>query len=164
MFGIKKNNNYKTMSTISILDKDSSFSGTINSISSVELSGKFEGDLISNKFTIKEGGAFKGNAKCLESVFINNGKFEGELISKNIKLEKGAKVFGDLFYCNLEVEQNAEIHGNLKRITDEEFKAKIEVFFKKQTDKKDSKEELIKTDLHQKDQHNKKIEKDLKVK
>jgi len=95
----------------SIIGSDVSIKGDVTTLGEIQLDGKVEGDLHSSSLTIGEQGSVQGIITAEEVVV--KGSVTGQIKGRNIRLEKTAKVKGDLFHETLSVEAGAFIEGNL---------------------------------------------------
>lgn len=119
----KKSNNkdttvkdYKAMKTPansvpSIISSDVVIKGNVTTSGEIQLDGTIEGDVKSNSLTIGENGTVKG--KVTANDVIVKGSVNGSINGRNIRLEKTAKISGDLCHQTLSIESGAYIEGNL---------------------------------------------------
>ena len=101
----------RTVNTI--VGEKSSFKGSLNVQNSVEIRGKFEGNIKTKEdILIRKSGRVKtnirarnilvegfldGNIEATSSVVINNeAQVKGDIRSPNLKIEQGAKTFGKI--------------------------------------------------------------------
>lgn len=95
----------------SIIGSDVSIKGNITTPGEIQLDGTVEGDIQSASLTVGEHGSVQGIVTAEEVVI--KGSVSGQIKGRNIRLEKTAKVKGDLFHETLSVEAGAFIEGNL---------------------------------------------------
>jgi len=102
---------YPANSAPSIIGSDVTIKGNITTPGEIQLDGSVEGDIHSASLTIGEHGSVQGVVTAQEVVI--KGTVSGQIKGRNIRLEKTAKVKGDLFHETLSVEAGAFIEGNL---------------------------------------------------
>jgi cytoskeletal protein CcmA (bactofilin family) len=109
-------NTIKSIKSItSVLSKDMSMEGKINSGSSVEIEGKFKGDINGKRVCIRGGAEVEG--LILAQFLSIEGKFNGEIKSNSINIAKTANITSsNIEYITLSVEDGASIDGNFKKI------------------------------------------------
>lgn len=95
----------------SIIGSDVTIKGDITTLGEIQLDGSVEGDVRSASLTIGEHGSVQGVVTAEEVVI--KGAVKGQIKGRNIRLEKTAKVNGDLFHETLSVEAGAFIEGSL---------------------------------------------------
>ena len=95
----------------SIIGSDVTIKGDITTLGEIQLDGTVEGDVRSSSLTIGEMGAVQGVVTAEEVIV--KGTVNGQINGRNIRLEKTAKVKGDLFHETLSVEAGAFIEGKL---------------------------------------------------
>ncbi len=95
----------------SIIGSDVTIKGNITTVGEIQLDGAVEGDVRSSSLTIGEHGSVQGVVTAEEVVV--KGQIKGQIKGRNIRLEKTAKVNGDLFHETLSVEAGAFIEGSL---------------------------------------------------
>ncbi len=100
----------------SIISKDLSIKGNLNSEGLLEIEGKIDGDINGNIITLRETSSVNGNitAKILNI----KGKFTGIIKSERINISGKADIKGTLEYISLCVEDGATIEGDLKRVSE----------------------------------------------
>ncbi len=104
-----------TNSVPSIISSDVTITGNITTLGEMQLDGTIEGDVRCASLTIGEQGAVKGVVTA-DKVTVK-GTVKGQINGRNIRLEKSAKVTGDLFHETLSVEAGAFIEGKLTHKT-----------------------------------------------
>lgn len=95
----------------SIIGSDVTIKGNVTTVGEIQLDGTVEGDIRSASLTIGEHGSVQGVVTAEE--IIVKGAVTGQIKGRNIRIEKTAKVKGDLFHETLSVEAGAFIEGNL---------------------------------------------------
>lgn len=95
----------------SIISSDVVIKGNISTSGEIQLDGTVEGDVKSNSVTIGENGTVKG--KVMADDVVVKGTVKGSITGRNIRLEKSAKLTGDLCHQTLSIEAGAYIEGNL---------------------------------------------------
>lgn len=100
-----------TNSAPSIIGSDVTIKGNITTLGEIQLDGTVEGDIRSASLTIGEQGSVQGVVTAEEVIV--KGAVNGQIKGRNIRLEKTAKVRGDLFHETLSIEAGAFIEGKL---------------------------------------------------
>lgn len=100
-----------TNSAPSIIGSDVTIKGDVTTLGEIQLDGTVEGDVRSSSLTIGEQGSVQGVVTAEEVIV--KGTVNGQINGRNIRLEKTAKVRGDLFHETLSVEAGAFIEGKL---------------------------------------------------
>lgn len=95
----------------SIISADVIIKGNISTSGEIQLDGTVEGDIKSNSLTIGESGKVKG--KITADDVVVKGSVNGSVNGRNIRLEKTARISGDLCHQTLSIEAGAKIEGNL---------------------------------------------------
>jgi cytoskeletal protein CcmA (bactofilin family) len=95
----------------SIISSDVTIKGNITTSGEIQLDGTVEGDVKSNSATIGENGTVKGKVNADDVVV--KGTVHGSITGRNIRVEKSAKITGDLCHQTLSIEAGAFIEGNL---------------------------------------------------
>lgn len=104
-------------STPTIIARDLTIEGEIISDGLIEIEGRIKGSISGNIVVLREEGIIEGSVSA-ESISIR-GKFNGTIKAKNINITETAKIFGDIEYCSLSVEDGACIEGNFKQISED---------------------------------------------
>jgi len=107
-----KNSTITNESNVSIITKETSLEGTINTDSNLRIDGKFKGTINStSKIVIGENGFLDGDVSCEEiSVY---GRVRGTIKTSLIKVNSGSFVDGNISYENMSVTEGSEIVGIL---------------------------------------------------
>ncbi len=100
-----------TNSAPSIIGADVTIKGDIKTLGEIQLDGTIEGDVRSAAVTIGEHGSVQGIVTAEEVII--KGSVNGQVKGRNIRIEKTAKVRGDLYHETLSVEAGAFIEGKL---------------------------------------------------
>ena len=95
----------------SIISSDVVIKGNVTTSGEIQLDGTIEGDVKSNSVTIGENGTVKGKVTADDAVV--KGTVKGSISGRNIRVEKSAKITGDLCHQTLSIEAGAFIEGNL---------------------------------------------------
>lgn len=95
----------------SIIGSDVTIKGDITTQGEIQLDGSVEGDVKSHSLTIGEHGSVDGVVTAEEVIV--KGAVNGQIKGRNVRLEKTARVKGDLFHETLSVEAGAFIEGTL---------------------------------------------------
>ncbi len=104
--------NFKTTPTI--IAKDMLVEGSLKSEGVLEIEGSVKG-IISGKSIILREDCFVEGTIMAESLNIR-GRFEGSIKAKNISVSNRGKVFGEIEYDSLSVEDGACLDGQFKRL------------------------------------------------
>ncbi|MBT6468010.1 MAG: polymer-forming cytoskeletal protein [Kordiimonadaceae bacterium] len=110
---LKEDNSMKpTINSVpSIISSDVVIKGNVSTSGEIQLDGTVEGDLKSISVTVGEHGMVKG--KISADDVIVKGTVKGSITGRNIRIEKSAKITGDLCHQTLSIEAGAHIEGNL---------------------------------------------------
>jgi len=110
---LKEDNSMKPAinSVPSIISSDVVIKGNVSTSGEIQLDGTVEGDLKSISVTVGEHGMVKG--KISADDVIVKGTVKGSITGRNIRIEKSAKITGDLCHQTLSIEAGAHIEGNL---------------------------------------------------
>ena len=95
----------------SIIGSDVTITGDITTLGEMQLDGAVVGDVRCASLTIGEQGTVEGIVTAEEVIV--KGAVKGQINGRNIRLEKTAKVNGDLFHETLSIEAGAFIEGKL---------------------------------------------------
>ena len=95
----------------SIISSDVVIKGNVTTSGEIQLDGTIEGDVKSNSLTVGENGTVKGKISADDVVV--KGTVKGSVAGRNIRVEKSAKITGDLCHQTLSIEAGAFIEGNL---------------------------------------------------
>jgi cytoskeletal protein CcmA (bactofilin family) len=101
-------------STPTIIARDLTIEGEINSSGLVEIEGRIKGSINGNSIILRENGIVEGTITA-ESLSIR-GSFEGKIKAKNIDISGKARIIGEVEYQTLSIEDGACIDGHFKKI------------------------------------------------
>ena len=93
----------------SIIGSDVKIEGNITTVGEIQLDGVVEGDINCGSMTMGEHGAVTG-VIAADSLIVR-GKVDGTVRARSIRLEKSARVTGDVWHETLSVEAGAYIEG-----------------------------------------------------
>lgn len=97
----------------SIVSKDMTITGNIESPGTIQVEGKVVGDIECHELTLGEGGEVHGQVKC-ELADIH-GTVVGELQVTNLSITASASINGDIVHENVSIEAHARVEGKLVR-------------------------------------------------
>lgn len=97
----------------SIISKDMTITGNIESPGTVQVEGKVVGDIECHELTLGEGGEVHGQVKC--EVADIHGTVVGELQVTNLSISASASINGDIVHENVSIEAHARVEGKLVR-------------------------------------------------
>ncbi|NNE82851.1 MAG: polymer-forming cytoskeletal protein [Alphaproteobacteria bacterium] len=97
----------------SIVSKDMTITGNIESPGTVQVEGKVVGDIECHELTLGEGGEVHGQVKC--EVADIHGTVVGELQVTNLSISASASINGDIVHENVSIEAHARVEGKLVR-------------------------------------------------
>ena len=100
----------------SLLSSDLFVKGNMKSKHDINVHGQVEGDIVSNVLTIGESATIRG--KVIANEVIVNGRIIGELRGMRIRLNKSARVEGDIVHATIAIEAGAQFEGSVKRADD----------------------------------------------
>ncbi len=103
-------------STPSIIAADVHLKGNLESQGEVQLDGSVIGDVKCTSLTIGDSGHIKGS--IIADTLIIRGSIEGQIRGRSVRLEKSARLKGDLWHESLSVEAGAVIGGQLTHSND----------------------------------------------
>ena len=105
-----------TPSAPSIISADVKIVGNISTVGELQLDGIVEGDVICSELTMGEHGGVTGTISA-ENLIIR-GTVSGTMRARSVRLEKSAKVSGDVWHETLSVEAGARIEGQFVHDSD----------------------------------------------
>lgn len=100
----------------SIISADVKIVGNISTVGELQLDGIVEGDVICSELTMGEHGGVIGTISA-ENLIIR-GSVSGTMRARQVRLEKTAKVSGDVWHETLSVEAGARIEGQFVHDSD----------------------------------------------
>ena len=99
----------------SIISKNLSIEGTLQSSGMIEIEGKIKGNVSGGSIVIREDGVMSGEINA-ESVNIR-GSFDGIIKAKNVNIFSKAKINGNIEYQSLSVEDGASIDAQFTQLS-----------------------------------------------
>jgi cytoskeletal protein CcmA (bactofilin family) len=100
--------------TPTILAHDLKIDGVITSLGLIEIEGLVKGIINGNSVILRENGFVEGTI-IAESLSLK-GKFEGIIRARNITISSKARIYGEIEYESLVVEDGAYVEGQFKRL------------------------------------------------
>ena len=107
-----------------LLGKNFSIVGDLIGQGTVIVSGKIEGNIISNRTVSELGSSIVGNIECKQLDI--SGSVKGLIQAANVIIRKGALVEGEVHYMTLAMEQGCEVLGKLKKISDKRLSSQVQ--------------------------------------
>ena len=98
----------------SIIGGDVELKGNLHTIGEVQFDGKIEGDLNCGSLTIGQNAKVDGGVTA-DSVVVH-GTLMGTVRAKKVRLERSARVNGDVFHEDISIESGAHIEGRFTRV------------------------------------------------
>lgn len=100
--------------TPSIIGGDVQLKGNLVTTGEVQFDGRMEGDLHCGSLTIGESAEVTGSVVA-ETVIIH-GKLKGTIRARRVRLERSAKVLGDVWHEIISIEAGAHIEGQFVHV------------------------------------------------
>ncbi|MCC3860909.1 bactofilin family protein [Pseudemcibacter aquimaris] len=100
-----------TNSIPSIISSDVIIKGNVSTAGEIQIDGTIEGDVKSKNLTVGENGSVNGKVNADDVVV--KGTVKGSITGRSVRLEKTAKLTGDICHQTLSIEAGAYIEGNL---------------------------------------------------
>ena len=100
---------------VSILEKSVKIIGEICSDGVFDTSGTFNGTIVANVLTVKDGGHIEGKIFANELNIAQGGTVNGEIVANRVHLSNNASLVGDLTYNILSLENNSFVNGQCKK-------------------------------------------------
>jgi len=100
-------------SSPSIIAKNSTINGNLNSSGTIEIEGSVYGEINTKTLIIRESGFFQGKVVA-EDIYIH-GKFEGNINVDKISISQTANINGEIFYQTMSVQDGACIEAVFKK-------------------------------------------------
>lgn len=95
-----------------LIGKGTRIVGEISNCSNVEVQGELEGNLITEKVTIRQGGMITGNVKATSAEV--HGSVEGEIeVDGLLDVHSTGRVDGNLAYGQIAIAAGGEVSGNI---------------------------------------------------
>lgn len=98
----------------SVLGRGMQITGNIVSTGSVQVHGRVVGDIQAAQLVVCEGARVEGKVIAQDTVI--QGTFNGNIHSTTVKLQKTAKVDGEIFSRSLMIEQDAQFEGVSRKL------------------------------------------------
>ena len=108
------NPNRSAANTPSIIGGDVQLKGNLITTGEVQFDGRMEGDLHCGSLTIGESAEVTGSVVA-ETVIIH-GKLKGTIRARRVRLERTAKVQGDVWHEIISIEAGAHIEGQFVHV------------------------------------------------
>ena len=102
-------NNSGGGSTFSVFGPDIAITGDVKASADLHLDGRIDGDIVCQALVQGEGGEIVG-AVCAQSARLA-GTVRGSIDAGHLTILKTARIFGDVSYDALTIEQGAEVDG-----------------------------------------------------
>ncbi len=97
----------------SIVSKDMTITGNLQSPGTIQVEGKVIGDVECHELTLGEDGEVHGQIKC--EIAAIHGSVVGELQVTNLSITASAKISGDIVHEYVSIEAHARVEGKLVR-------------------------------------------------
>ena len=111
---VSTNPNRTAANTPSIIGGDVQLKGNLITTGEVQFDGRMEGDLHCGSLTIGESAEVTGSVVA-ETVIIH-GKLKGTIRARRVRLERTAKVQGDVWHEVISIEAGAHIEGQFVHV------------------------------------------------
>lgn len=111
---------------VSILEKSVKIIGEICSDGVFDTSGTFNGTIVANVLTVKDGGHIEGKIFANELNIAQGGTVNGEIVANKVHLSNNASLVGDLTYNILSLENNSFVNGQCKKTEEQTIAAIIQ--------------------------------------
>lgn len=98
----------------SVLGRGMQITGNIVSTGSVQIHGRVVGDIQAAQLVVCEGARVEGKVIAQDTVI--QGTFNGNIHSTTVKLQKTAKVDGEIYSRSLMIEQDAQFEGVSRKL------------------------------------------------
>lgn len=95
----------------SLISSDVIIKGNVSTVGEIQIDGTIDGDVKSKNLTVGENGTVNGKVTADDVVV--KGTIKGSISGRNVRLEKSAKMTGDISHETLSIEAGAYIEGNL---------------------------------------------------
>ena len=119
----------------SIIGTDVIFKGTISNSKTIEINGRVEADIKSEKITLGKTASFEGG--ILADLVVISGKYQGKLKADSVWLTDSSVITGEINYKSLQMDRGAALNCRVVHNWDE----------KKMRKKDDSEDEVSSDDL-----------------
>ena len=111
---------------VSILEKSVKIIGEICSEGVFDTSGTFNGTIVANVLTVKDGGHIEGKIYANELNIAQGGSVNGEIVASKVHLSNNANLTGNLTYNILSLENNSFVNGQCKKTEEQTISAMIQ--------------------------------------
>ena len=119
----------------SIIGKDVIFKGKISNSKTIEINGRVEADIKSEKITLGKSASFDGGIQA--DLVVISGKYQGKLKADSVWLTDSSVITGEINYKSLQMDRGAALNCRVVHNWDE----------KKMRKKDDSEDEVSSDDL-----------------
>ena len=119
----------------SIIGTDVIFKGKISNSKTIEINGRVEADIKSEKITLGKTASFEGG--ILADLVVISGKYQGKLKADSVWLTDSSVITGEINYKSLQMDRGAALNCRVVHNWDE----------KKMRKKEDSEDEVTSDDL-----------------
>ena len=119
----------------SIIGTDVIFKGKISNSKTIEINGRVEADIKSEKITLGKTASFEGG--ILADLVVISGKYQGKLKADSVWLTDSSVITGEINYKSLQMDRGAALNCRVVHNWDE----------KKMRKKDDSEDEVTSDDL-----------------
>ena len=119
----------------SIIGRDVIFKGKISNSKTIEINGRVEADIKSEKITLGKTASFEGG--ILADLVVISGKYQGKLKADSVWLTDSSVITGEINYKSLQMDRGAALNCRVVHNWDE----------KKMRKKDDSEDEVSSDDL-----------------
>lgn len=115
----------------SLLSKTLKVEGNLFSEGTVEIEGQIRGNIKGDIVTLRENANVEGDIRA--NIVNIKGYFKGQIFAEKVNISREARIFGNIQYFSLTVEDGASIEGQFKRVKNKDT-MKV-VFLPKTTEK-----------------------------
>ena len=119
----------------SIIGNDVIFKGKISNSKTIEINGRVEADIKSEKITLGKSASFEGGIQA--DLVVISGKYQGKLKADSVWLTDSSVITGEINYKSLQMDRGAALNCRVVHNWDE----------KKMRKKDDSEDEVSSDDL-----------------
>lgn len=101
----------------SIIGKGAIFKGKISNASTIEINGRVEADIKSDKITLGKSASFEGAIQA--DLVVISGKYQGKLKADSIWLTDSSIITGEINYKSLQMDRGAALNCRVVHNWDE---------------------------------------------
>ncbi|MCY4100228.1 MAG: polymer-forming cytoskeletal protein, partial [Rhodobacteraceae bacterium] len=101
----------RTSNSPSIISKDLKIVGNLQTPHDILIEGKVEGDISARVLTVRETSEIEGHIRAEEAIL--EGFVKGEVRGSKIRLNKSARVQGDIIHGTIAIEAGAHFEGTV---------------------------------------------------